>query len=87
MLTLDEVGAIEWWLNVGSRLLRERTERDCTDERLEELLSRFDSALAKAPTFSGIVYRGTAASPLRSRVIAERRARIAVIGGPVAVSL
>ena len=69
ILTLDEVGAIEWWLNVGSRLLREHTESDSTDERLEELSSRFDSALAKAPIFSGVVYRGTAASPLwRSHV-------------------
>jgi hypothetical protein len=80
-LTPDESSAIEWWLNLGSRVLRDYRatgERPigCKPDQFKRLLENFDSALMKAPMYSGLAYRGAAASPLWSDSLSELRALI-----------
>jgi hypothetical protein len=81
-LTASEVEAIEWWLNLGSRLLREfRATHELplgwTAIQFEEIAGNLDSALAKAPVYTGMVYRGMAASPLCQRHVRELREFVA----------
>jgi hypothetical protein len=62
---------------MGSRLLREYQEAGRRDEQFEIRLPRLDSALAKAPLYSGVVYRGTAASPLWQSYVDDLRRLVA----------
>jgi hypothetical protein len=81
VLSATEIATLEWWVNMGSRMLREFSctgdlPPNCDRERFDELLRYLNSALAKAPPHSGLVYRGMGASPLWQDCVRELRALI-----------
>jgi hypothetical protein len=77
-LTDAEVATIEWWLDLGSRFLREHTDTGAllpgwSASQYVEKSSQLDSALAKAPVYSGVLYRGAAGSQLWPEYVGELR--------------
>ena len=81
-LTPNEVAAIKSWLNLGSWFVREYKASGelpfgWSAVAFEQFLCDLDSALAKAPSYSGIAYRGMAASPLIDTYVRELRELVA----------